>query len=248
MAAKNHVRLAKAQLLATRHPQLFLHQIDAADHLAHRMLHLDAGIHLEEVKLFGAFVVDELDSARADIADASGKSGASLAEIVTQGGGEGRRRRLLDQLLVAALQRAVALADVNQVAMGIAEHLDLEMPGVDDVALDIQRGVTERGAGFAGGRLEHALHVGRLRDDLHALAAAAGSGFQQHRKTDPAGDRGRILPGRHLLRARQHRQAKGQRPLSRLELVAHVANVVRRGPDKHQALGSASLGKRRRLG
>ena len=42
-------------------------------------------------------------------------------------GVEGRRGGLLEHLLVAALQRAVALAEMHAVAVAVAQHLDLDM-------------------------------------------------------------------------------------------------------------------------
>ena len=38
-----------------------------------------------------------------------------------------RRGRLLDHLLVAALQRAVALEQVHGIAVPVGEHLDLDV-------------------------------------------------------------------------------------------------------------------------
>src|SRR3712207_8614617 len=44
---------------------LLVHEVDAGDHLGHRMLHLDAGVHLDEVEL--AVLVQELDRAGAGV-------------------------------------------------------------------------------------------------------------------------------------------------------------------------------------
>ena len=49
------------------------------------------------------------------------------------------RRRLLDQLLVASLHRAVALAEVDRVAVAVGEDLDLDVPRLDDRALEDAR-------------------------------------------------------------------------------------------------------------
>ena len=47
---------------------LRLHQIDAGDHLRDRMLHLDARVHLDEVKT-AVLIHQELDGAGIHIAD-----------------------------------------------------------------------------------------------------------------------------------------------------------------------------------
>jgi hypothetical protein len=51
--------------------------------------------------------------------------------------GEDRRRRLFDQLLVAALDRALALAEVHHVAVVVAEDLELDVARPLDVLLDV---------------------------------------------------------------------------------------------------------------
>ena len=65
--------------------------------------------------------------------------------------GEERRGRLLDQLLVAALQRAVAGADDDHVAVLVGEHLRLDVARAVEVALDEALAPAERGDRLAGG-------------------------------------------------------------------------------------------------
>ena len=50
---------------------------------------------------------------------------------------------LLDQLLVAALDRAVALAEVDHVAVRVREYLHLDVPRILEVALDVDAAVGE---------------------------------------------------------------------------------------------------------
>jgi hypothetical protein len=57
-----------------------------------------------------------------------------------------RRRRLLEHLLVAALDRAVAVEQVHDVALAVAEHLDLDVPRLLEVLLQVHLGIAERGA------------------------------------------------------------------------------------------------------
>ena len=59
--------------------------------------------------------------------------------------GEERRGRLLDQLLVAALQRAVAGGDHDHVAVGVGQALGLDVPGPVQVALDEALAAAEGG-------------------------------------------------------------------------------------------------------
>ena len=95
-----------------------------------------------------------------------------------------RRRRLLDQLLVAALDRAVALAEVDRVAVRVGEHLHLDVPRILQVALDVDAAVREVLLALALRRLERPLRLGRLADELHALAAAARGRLDDERVAD----------------------------------------------------------------
>jgi hypothetical protein len=79
------------------------------------VLDLEAGVHLEEVEL--AVLVEELDGAGVVVAARLGDLDRGLAHGLADLVGEVRGRGLLDQLLVAALGRAVALADPHAVAV-----------------------------------------------------------------------------------------------------------------------------------
>ena len=53
-----------------------------------------------------------------------------LADPLALLGGEGGRGGFLQHLLVAALQRAVALAQVDRVAVAVGDHLELDVARV----------------------------------------------------------------------------------------------------------------------
>ncbi len=60
---------------------------------------------------------------------------------------------LFPHLLVAALQRAVAGAEVNGIALAIAQHLHLDVARLAEVLFHVDRLVAEGGLGLgAGGR------------------------------------------------------------------------------------------------
>src|SRR6185503_20625767 len=80
---------------------------------------------------------------------------------------------LLDQLLVAALDRAVTLAEVDHAPVRVREHLHLDMARVLEVALDVDRRVREVGLPLAPRRLERALRLVGRADDLQPFPAAA---------------------------------------------------------------------------
>ena len=77
------------QWLAFGDAQLELDEVEAGDELGHRVLHLEAGVHLEEGELARGLVEQELDGAGADVADRSRRGHGSIGQTVRGG----RRRR-----------------------------------------------------------------------------------------------------------------------------------------------------------
>ena len=85
------------------------------------------------------------------------------------------RRRLLEQLLVPALNRALALAEVHHVAVVIAEDLELDVARRLEVLLDVDVADAERRLGLALRRLE------RVRQLRRRLARCACRGRRRRR-------------------------------------------------------------------
>jgi hypothetical protein len=171
-----------------------------------------------------------------------------LPDVAAQFLGDGRGRRLFHHLLMAALQRAVALAQMDHVAEPVAQHLDLDMPGVADEPLEIERIVAEGcpRLGRRGG--EDGRQVGQRRHHLHAAAAAAGGRLDHHRQADPFGRPSRLVGVVHLFRPGQRRHAEVAGQGARLQLVAHAADLVGPRSDEDDPMRRAQLGKLRRLG
>ena len=82
----------KRERLPGRHAQLLQHQVGAGHHLGHRVLDLNAGVHLDEVTAFAGGVVDELDGARVLVGDAAREADRSLADLLAQRGRKHRGR------------------------------------------------------------------------------------------------------------------------------------------------------------
>ena len=80
VAVEGDVVLREGERRAGGDADLLAHQIDAGDHLGHRMLDLQAGVHLDEIEL--AVLEQELD-----------RAGAAIAEPAHGVGGEPRRSR-----------------------------------------------------------------------------------------------------------------------------------------------------------
>ncbi len=94
-------------------------------------------------------------------------------------GCQGNRGTLLDNLLVAALDRTLALTKVDQVAGGITEHLDFDVARLLQQAFKEDGGVSESCLGLAPGARQLFREVGSIVHFAHTLAATTGGGFDE---------------------------------------------------------------------
>ena len=226
VTVRREIVLPERQRSALRDLELEADEVETGDRLGHRVLDLEARVHLEEVEV-ALRVDDELDGAGALVADRATGGDGRVAEPGTERGVDGGRRRLLDDLLVAALDRALALEAVHQVAVRVAEDLDLDVAGRGHVALDEQRVVAEGARRLAPGGRERVGQRRRLADDAHALAAAARRRLHQHGEADLGGARGdgrRVEAGGR--EAGDHGDARRLHDRLRLDLAAHAADRV----------------------
>src|SRR3546814_2783857 len=79
----------------------------------------------------------------------------------------------LDHLLMPPLERAVALEQVDDIAVGVAEHLHLDMAGGQDIFLDQHMIIAERCRRLALARGERVDEIRRGVDLAHPLAASS---------------------------------------------------------------------------
>src|SRR6185503_7264504 len=118
-------RRLRGERLAATDPDLQLDQIGPGELLGEPVLDLQARVHLEERGL--AVADQELDRAHADVADALYEPHRGVHQLALDGGIEARRRRLLDDLLVAALHRAVAAAERPRGAVRVRDDLRFDV-------------------------------------------------------------------------------------------------------------------------
>ncbi len=217
-------------------------EIEAGDRLRHGMLDLEARVHLHEMEavLPQSFrnVGDELDGAGAAIADGGGGAHGGSAHRGAHLGRHAGGRGLLDHLLVPALERAVALEEMHDVAVRIAEDLHLDMAGLGHVFFHQDAPVAEGAFRLAPGAFQRGDEVFRPLHLAHALAAASGPRLDQHGIADGlrlAGEEGRLLPLAVIAgddgNARLLHQGLGG------VLQAHGADGIGRGADEDEAGG-----------
>ena len=149
------------------------------------MLDLQAGVHFKEVEV--AFRIhEELDRAGTHVAAGAGGLHGGPTHGVTQfrcheGGGG-----FFDDLLMAALDGAVAFVEMDDVAMPVGKDLDFDMPGGDDRLFQNERVGAEGVAGFGargpqcGQKILFPVHA------AHAATAAACRSLDHDRKADLA--------------------------------------------------------------
>src|SRR5690606_7902338 len=111
-------------------------------HAALPIYEVEATVFIEELEGAGAAVA-ELDTG---IHAALEHLGASLL-VDLRGGG------FLQYLLVTALQRAVAVIEVDGVALAVGQHLDFHVARIAEELLQVDHRVAERGTGFGAGQL-----------------------------------------------------------------------------------------------
>src|SRR5262249_22596090 len=146
---------------------------------------------------------------------------------LTQAPIERGRRSLLEDLLVTALERALALAEVNDVVVLIGEDLKLDVARAVEILLEVDAILAERGLGFAARGVDCAVGPGGLAHDAHPAPAAPRGRLDQYRIADLARHVGGL--GERTNRARgagQDRHAGAAHEASRPRLVAHQLDVA----------------------
>ncbi len=198
------------------------------------MLDLEAGVHLEEEEL--AVLEDELDGAGAVVADRLGGLDRRFAHRRFDTVGQTRRRRLLDQLLVAALGRTVTGGDPDALAVLVADQLDLDVAGPGEVPLDVHLVASEEALGLALGARHRVVDLGGAVHHLHAAAAAAEG------RLDADGPTELVAEGLDLLgtlgelgRPGHDRGAAADRRETARHLVGHLVHRGRRRADELDA-------------
>ena len=147
---------------------------------------------------------------------------------------EGRRGRFLDQFLVPALHAAIALTEMNVVAVRVAEYLDFDVADLREESFEIDLGIAERRLRLRGGLFELGDEVfgdgrrpacrGRLRRRLPSTElesrCSALADFAASADVKPCSEPGTTgIPSAAAVLARGY-------------LVAHAGDAFAVGPDE----------------
>src|SRR2546422_7333334 len=146
-------RSLPGQRQARGDPDLLLDEIDAGDLFGDGMLDLDPRIHLHEIEPV-LLVQQELHRPRVPVPDRLGSFDRHTAEFAPEAVVHRRRRRLLDELLVAALDGTVPLSEIDRPTSLLRQDLDFNVARLEEVTLHVHALVAERRGGLRSGRLE----------------------------------------------------------------------------------------------
>ena len=228
-------------------PQLLAYEVDARHELRDRMLDLQTRVQFDEVEaLVGT--EQELEGSGVPVADRLRGALGGRFHRPARLRRDARRRRLLDQLLMAALDGALALAESQHAALRVGKHLDLHMPRRANELLDVEAGVSEGRLGLGGGGPERALELVLGVDDPHPLATAACRSLEEHGISELGSHRARLSGPNSLFAARHERNVRTLHLRLRLHLVAHPGHHVRGRPHEDELVVLAGGDEGRVLG
>ena len=147
------------------------------------MLHLQAGIHLQKVKGF-VLSNDKLHGTSRLVIDGACQGNGLLAHGFAGGWVNKRRWRFFNYLLVTALNRAVTLPQINNISVGIAEYLNLNVPWAFDKLLNKYAIIakTIHSFGSAGRKAFKGLFI--VMRNPQAFTTTTGRCFDHHGVTD----------------------------------------------------------------
>ena len=183
--------------MALGHEQLPPHDVDAGDLLGDGVLHLDPRIDLNEEELSRVGIDEKLHRAGVLVAGRAADGQRRLADRIPRlrgqvgGGGE------FHHLLVPPLHRAVALEEVDEVAVQVAEQLHLDVPGPLDELLHEDGRRAEGRLAFPLRALEGHGEFVLAANHSHAAATTAVGRLEDHRPAEFLRDRERIGEARH---------------------------------------------------
>src|SRR5258705_10965662 len=107
------------------------------------MLHLQSGVHFQKIKLASGVSYEKLNCTRPCIVHRTRNLQRRLTHPATKVRIVDWRRALFDYLLMAPLNRTLALTKMHYVAVRIGKDLYLDVPWTFDCLLEVERRVAK---------------------------------------------------------------------------------------------------------
>src|SRR5208283_5376644 len=246
MPLKDDFVLGQRHGRTRRNSDLLVDKIDTRDHFGDRMLDLNPCVHFDEVKF--AVLVEELDGSRSGIIEFTHRDRADFTYFQALRSIEGGRRTFFPNLLMPALQRAIAFAEMNGLAVSIAQNLDFDMTRLFQKFFQINRIIAKACLGLGPRHIERSGKIMRGAGDFHAAPAATRRRLYEDRITKPPGHGQRLLiAGDCAGRARHAGNAEPDRRRFRFDLIAHEPDMLRLRPDESDVMVRKNLRESRIL-
>ena len=239
------IRLCDGKLLASCHPNHEFHQVQPGDAFGDRMLHLQAGVHFQKVKTL-VLADDKLHRAGALVLHRLGQCHRLLTHGLARGIADKGRRRLFNHLLVAALDRAFTLVEVQHVAVAVSNQLNLDVARFLHELFHKHTVIAETVACLVAATGEAFKGLFVVVRHTQALAAASGAGLDHHRVPYALGNLHRLL-GRldRTVDTGDAVHSSRSSQLFGLDLVAHSGHGIVLGADEDNAFLFHPFGKLR---
>ena len=174
-----HLRQSQIpQRFTQRNPDLRLDQIDPIDRLGHRMFDLQSRIGFDKDKALRILAIEqEFKGGKALEFGTACHPHRSLDHLLAHVSWEAGTGCDLDQLLLPALQAALAFAKLAHSAGPIAQDLDLDVTGIVEEFLGIEVAPTEGGQGLGLAQRVGLVDLISARHDPQPPPSAPGNGF-----------------------------------------------------------------------
>ena len=210
--------------------------VHVGDKLGDGVLHLDSGVHLDEVGV-AVPVHQELTGAGVAIAHGLAQTDGAVEDLLPGELGHGEGGGVFNDFLVPALHGAVTVEEVNDVAVVVGQDLDLHMLGALEVFFDEDLVIAEGLLGLVDGFLKLLGHVLGAGDDAHAASAAAVGGLEHDGVADLLGHGHGLFHGLHgVVHAGDDGHVGGDGDLLGGDLVAHGVHALHGGADEDDAV------------
>src|SRR5512145_3380213 len=121
MSALGEVRLRKRERFSRCDADLPVDEVESCDKLGDGMFHLQARVHFKKEERGKIGVEDEFDRPCVEVISRLGSSNRGSPHLFAQFRCQQWRRSFFDDLLMSALHRTLALEELDEVSLLIAE-------------------------------------------------------------------------------------------------------------------------------
>ena len=231
--------LGKAQGAPEGDSDHFFDQVDAVAAFGNAVLDLQTRVHLDHVG-FARFGHEELHGGNRVIPHSQHQAAGIVFKLCAQFGRHAapRRRRDFEELLVVALNRAVAFVKGKHIAPAVSDHLNFDVVNLGEIFFNEEPGVAKGGLRHGRSFFKGVFKFILVGHEENAASAAAALGLEHDRKTNFMNDLSRARNVDRFVGTRDHRNAEAAGYAACFDLIAEKVHGFGRSADE----GDAGLG------